>query len=60
MACRLYVLTVLIETITDIAIEADLYIQLKNVSGDANSRIRAYLTVFGFAQYVVSSCWTVW
>lgn len=63
MACRLYVLTVLLETIVDITIEADLLLRVKTVSKehqsssdttkdpeDINVRLPVYLAIFCFAQ----------
>lgn len=52
MACRLYVLTVLLETIVDITIEADLYLRIKDFSdtGDLSAkRLPVYLGIFCFA-----------
>jgi hypothetical protein len=57
MACRLYVLTVFIETCIDIGIEADLYLRFQSNSNQpdldmANRRLPVYLSIFAFAQCV--------
>lgn len=55
MACRLYVLTVLIETIIDIAIESDLLVRAQSEGDDSDAttrRLPVYLAIFGFAQSV--------
>ncbi|THH11788.1 hypothetical protein EW145_g416 [Phellinidium pouzarii] len=52
VACRLYVLTVLVETCIDIAIEADLLLRVKVLgdTGDLSSRrLPVYLSIFAFA-----------
>ncbi|KAH7104104.1 hypothetical protein BKA62DRAFT_693540 [Auriculariales sp. MPI-PUGE-AT-0066] len=53
MACRLYILAVLVETIVDIAIEVDLLVLLKSAESkdsDASvNRLPVYLVVFGLA-----------
>ncbi|KAH8120555.1 hypothetical protein DFH11DRAFT_1757862 [Phellopilus nigrolimitatus] len=52
VACRLYVLTVLIETCVDIAIEADLMLRVRQLkdAGDLSSRrLPVYLSIFAFA-----------
>ncbi|PAV21894.1 hypothetical protein PNOK_0185100 [Pyrrhoderma noxium] len=52
LACRLYVLTVLFETIVDIAIEADLYLRIKALDkeqGLSKQRLPVYLAIFCFA-----------
>ena len=57
IACRLYLLTVLIETAIDLAIEADLLIRFHEVDksspdNEAVSRkMPVYLTIFALAQY---------
>lgn len=59
IACRLYLLTVLVETAIDLAIEADLLIRLHDFDkGDADSDILSrkmpvYLTIFALAQYAL-------
>ena len=53
MACRFYVLTVLLETIIDVTIEADLFLRIKQFSdtGDlSTTRLPVYLAIFCFAQ----------
>ena len=60
MACRLYVLTVFIETCIDIGIEADLLIRFQALDDDAdmaNRRLPVYLSIFAFAQYVTRYAW---
>jgi hypothetical protein len=66
MACRLYVLTVLVETTIDLIIEGDLLLRIHQAdnslqSQDSSSasdiqliskKMPAYLTIFGFAQCV--------
>jgi hypothetical protein len=66
MACRLYVLTVLVETTIDLIIEGDLLLRFHQAdnslqsqdSSSANDiqliskKMPAYLTIFGFAQCV--------
>ncbi|KAL5495605.1 hypothetical protein ACEPAI_1068 [Sanghuangporus weigelae] len=52
MACRFYVLTVLLETIIDITIEADLYLRIKDFSDTSDlstQRLPVYLGIFCFA-----------
>ncbi|KAF7306731.1 hypothetical protein MIND_00464800 [Mycena indigotica] len=56
MACRLYVLTVLIETTVDLGIEGELLIQINksSIGGDAQDRVAAnkmpvYLSIFALA-----------
>ena len=53
LACRLYVLTVIIETIVDIAVESDLLLRVRTVSGSGDlgtQRLPVYLSIFVFAQ----------
>ena len=55
MACRLYVLTVFIETCIDIGIEADLLLRFRAMDEEpdldmANRRLPVYLSIFAFAQ----------
>lgn len=58
IACRLYLLTVLVETTIDLAIEADLLIRFhevdKNVPNNelVSRKMPVYLTIFALAQYV--------
>ncbi|KAF5356362.1 hypothetical protein D9756_004235 [Leucocoprinus leucothites] len=54
IACRLYVLAVLVETTINLAIEGDLYLRIREVSnGDSDSlgsrRMPVYLSVFALA-----------
>lgn len=51
-ACRLFVITVLVETTIDLAIEGDLLVRVQN-SGDNASALKmpVYLSVFALAQY---------
>ncbi|KAJ3568978.1 hypothetical protein NP233_g5358 [Leucocoprinus birnbaumii] len=54
MACRLYVLAVLVETTINLAIEGDLYLRIREVSEDqsntlATRRMPVYLGVFALA-----------
>jgi hypothetical protein len=51
-ACRLFVITVLVETTIDLAIEGDLLVRLQD-SGDNGSALKmpVYLSVFALAQY---------
>ena len=51
-ACRLFVITVLVETTVDLAIEGDLLVRLQD-SGDNESALKmpVYLSVFALAQY---------
>ena len=58
MACRLYVLAVLVETTVNLAIEGDLYLRIREVyQGEqvtlATRRMPVYLGVFVLAQCVV-------
>lgn len=55
MACRLYVLAVLVETTVNLAIEGDLYLRIRDFSKDdqsslAQRRMPVYLSVFALAQ----------
>lgn len=56
MACRLYILVVLIETTIDLAIEGDLYLRVDRgaeATNDATAKkMPAYLSIFAMAQYV--------
>ena len=54
MACRLYVLTVLIETTIDLAIEGELFLRIKQAdsASETSQTMPTYLTVFALAQYV--------
>lgn len=58
VACRLYLLTVLVETTIDLAIEADLLIRLHDVdkggedSDIVSRKMPVYLTIFALAQCV--------
>lgn len=65
LACRLYLLTVLVETAIDLAIEADLLIRFHELDKNESSnkdiverKMPVYLTIFVFAQYVISLCQT--
>jgi hypothetical protein len=55
MACRLYLLTVLLETAIDVAIEAELYIRLRHKDNNAENaipnldRTAVYLVIFALA-----------
>ncbi|KAJ6604439.1 hypothetical protein DFH09DRAFT_1354193 [Mycena vulgaris] len=55
MACRLYVLTVLIETTIDLAIEGELLIQINKNSGEneahdaSHNKMPVYLSIFALA-----------
>jgi len=51
MACRLYMLTVLVETAIDLAIEADLFLRVRaeSTTPEDTQRMSAYLTIFAFA-----------
>jgi len=54
LACKLYVLTVLVETAIDLTIEVDLFIRFKDVTQgqddfDANSKMPVYLSLFALA-----------
>ena len=55
-ACRLFVITVLVETTIDLAIEGDLLVRLQD-SGDDESALKmpVYLSVFALAQYAFCS-----
>ncbi|KAF9270476.1 hypothetical protein L218DRAFT_849696, partial [Marasmius fiardii PR-910] len=48
MACRLYLLTVLVETTIDLAIEGDLIIRVRDEGGD-EKRMPVYLGIFALA-----------
>lgn len=58
IACRLYLLTVLVETAIDLAIEADLLIRFHEVDKGRedvdtfSKKMPVYLTIFALAQYV--------
>lgn len=56
MACRLYVLVVLIETTVDLVIEGELLIQInKNATDSGNvatQEMPVYLSIFALAQCV--------
>lgn len=61
IACRLYVLVVLIETTINLAIEGDLYLRIRDSQSDQQSssvavvalrRMPVYLAVFAMAQSV--------
>ncbi|KAI0936055.1 hypothetical protein AcV5_004296 [Taiwanofungus camphoratus] len=54
IACRLYLLTVLVETAIDVAIEADLFVRIHKASGSssdntASLKMLVYLTIFAIA-----------
>jgi len=50
IACRLYVLTVVIETCIDVAVEADLFLRVRDLNGDLlTTRLPVYLGIFAFA-----------
>ncbi|KAF8740681.1 hypothetical protein AX14_007811 [Amanita brunnescens Koide BX004] len=51
MACRLYVLTVLIETTIDLAIEGELFLRIKQAdsASETSQTMPTYLTVFALA-----------
>lgn len=63
MACRLYVLAVLIETTVNLAIEGDLFLRIREMTKDlpkdseslASRRMPVYLSVFAIAQWVLLS-----
>lgn len=62
MACRLYILTVLIETAIDLTIEAELLVRVhsENITSDDEDEISSrkmpvYLSIFALAQYASSS-----
>jgi len=50
MACRLYVITVLVQTTIDLAIEGDLLVRLHQDSADVSDKMPAYLSIFALAQ----------
>jgi hypothetical protein len=54
LACRLYVLTVLVETAVDLAVEGELAlrIQQSDSASETAQTMPTYLTIFAFAQYV--------
>jgi hypothetical protein len=56
IACRIYVLVVLVETAIDLAIEGDLLIRINDANQAATSvtskKMPVYLTVFSLAQCV--------
>jgi len=62
LACRLYLLAVLIQTAVDVAIEADILIQFDDLSVQAKGakaeenvkRLPVYLGIFALAQYVIN------
>jgi hypothetical protein len=63
LACRLYLLTVLIETTIDLAIETDLLIRFHELGKISSAqkdiverKMPVYLAIFAFAQYVHSLC----
>ena len=47
-ACRLFVITVLVETTIDLAIEGDLFVRLQD---SGSIKMPVYLSVFALAQY---------
>jgi len=49
MACRLYVITVLVQTTIDLAIEGDLLVRLHQDSADVSDKMPAYLSIFALA-----------
>ncbi|KAH8100528.1 hypothetical protein BXZ70DRAFT_1022471 [Cristinia sonorae] len=54
IACRLYLLTVLIETTVDLAIEADLFVRFQDIKEDqknhtAENKMPVYLSLFALA-----------
>jgi len=51
MACRLYMLTVLVETTIDLSIEVDLFQRVREQSSttEVTERMSAYLSIFAFA-----------
>ena len=61
IACRLYLLTVLVETTIDLAIEADLLIRLHDVDKNdtdkdvVSRKMPVYLAIFALAQCVFYS-----
>lgn len=56
MACRLYVLTVLIETTIDLVIEGELLLRVRAETKDddqiTSRKMPVYLSIFALAQYV--------
>ena len=57
IACRLYLLTVLVETAIDLAIESDLLVRFHQVNegkDGVSKKMPVYLTIFALAQYVTS------
>ena len=58
IACRLYLLTVLLETAVDLAMEAELFLRLKdtnaidNTDNQQSEKMPVYLSIFAMAQYV--------
>ena len=55
LACKLYLLTVLVETTIDLAIEADLLVRLHDVDEGkevVSKKMPVYLAIFALAQYV--------
>lgn len=62
IACRLYLLVVLLQTAVDVAVEADILIQFDDLPPDADKssnpadrfqRLPVYLGIFALAQYVL-------
>lgn len=58
MACRLYVITVLVQTTIDLAIEGDLLVRFHKdgvaaSNTDTLDKMPAYLSIFALAQWVV-------
>lgn len=54
-ACRLFVLTVVVETTIDLAIEGDLLVRLKDggsADSDGAKKMPVYLSIFALAQWV--------
>lgn len=57
VACRLYIITVLIQTAVDLAIEGDLLIRVNHaidngqLAQDFGRKMPVYLSVFALAQY---------
>lgn len=59
IACRLYLLTVLVETAIDLAIEGDIFLRFHAADSSdsqdmATRRMPVYLAIFAMAQYVAS------
>lgn len=55
--CRLYLLTILVETAIDLAIEGDLLLRLHEVDKGntaVSKKMPVYLAIFALAQYVPS------